>query len=127
MNYEDNATPALQRLQAGLPAAIRQATEEAVLYVHGKVPEYPPPPGESSYTRTGTLGRSITTKVEAIGSGAVGSIGTAVVYAGYVIDENRQAWMHRGRWWTLQGVVRGSKDAIIGFYQRAISRLISGR
>lgn len=108
------------------PGVMRQATERAVLYVHGRVPPYPPPPPDSRYVRTGTLGRSITTEVRDVGSATVGVIGTAVVYAPWVISAKEvggrgpQAWMHRGRWWTLHEVVERARDGIVRIYQDAL-------
>lgn len=59
---------------------------------------YPPPPPDSSYTRTGTLGRSWATRHE-LGAGRFdGETGTNVDYGPYVQDAERQAWMHRDRW-----------------------------
>lgn len=71
-----------------------------------------------------TLWRSITnligrhpealSRVEAWPGGAVrGFVGTKLKYAPYVIDRERQAWMHVGRWWTLQGVVEAQKKSIV--------------
>lgn len=114
----------LKRLQGSqFSVAMRDATQEAVLYVYSTVPTYPPPPAGSSYRRTGTLGRSITTEVKAIGTRQVGSIGTNVVYAPYVIDKERQAGMHVGRWWTLQDVVLKARDKVIDIYIKAVRRL----
>lgn len=121
----------LDRMADGVRPALRSATEKAVLYVHGEVPEYPSPPSNSNYRRTGTLGRSITTEVRELGRDTVGVIGTAVVYAPWVISSeavgNRgpQAGVHRGRWYTLQGVVKKAKDGIVKIYEKAIRDLIN--
>lgn len=95
--------------------AKKDAMQEGVLYVHSQIPPYPAPPPASTYVRTGTLGRSVTTlqgndpdalsRVETLGKDVVGYIGTKVLYAPYVLDETRQARAHRGRWYTLQKVV----------------------
>lgn len=114
------------RMGESARGAVRRATEKAVLFVHSRVPPYPPPPPESRYVRTGTLGRSITTDVRDVGSATVGVIGTDVVYAPWVISAKEvggrgpQAWMHRGRWWTLHGVVERARDKIVQIYQDAL-------
>lgn len=73
----------------------------------------------STYRRTGTLGKSITTKVQTQGDSVIGRIGTNVSrqtassgYAEYVIGmPDEQAWMHQGRWWSLgQEVEKNSDD-----------------
>lgn len=122
------------RLQTQLGPELERATLKAVTYVQGEVPDYPPPPPGSTYVRTGTLGRSVTSlagrapgalsRVEATGGRAVGIIGTNIRYAQYVIDEERQAWMHEGRWWTLQDVVRGARAGIVSIYQGMVRRLM---
>lgn len=127
--------------------AARVGMTKAMLYLHGKLPGYPSPPaaGEASkhwtdkqrrwffwalsqglvegeYTRTGTLGRRFTTKVQVRGVEVLGEIGSDTPYAPWVVgpDENEaitiggvqmfQAPIHRGRWWQFQEVV----DANLG-------------
>ncbi len=121
------------RIAANARKTFYDATKEAVLYAQSQIPPYPPPPPDSSYRRTGTLGRSITafsgghpqslTRVDVTPFGSIGIIGTNVSYAGYVIDEHEQAYMHRGRWWTLQGVIRKARAGIVKIYARAARRL----
>lgn len=68
---------------------------------------YPPPPPNSTYVRTGRLGASWgARKVRA----AVWHLQNLVHYAGWVVDEHRQAWMHQGRWWLFQDVCRPAPD-----------------
>lgn len=125
-----------RRLARGerLGRELEPAMKAAVLYTQGQVPGYPPPPSGSTYRRTGTLGRSVTSqsapgalsRVETLGSGVVGYIGTSIRYAPYVIDRNRQAWMHRGRWWLLQDVVERAVDGIRRVLEREIDRILRG-
>ena len=122
----------LNRLGKELRPELERTTDKAVRYAHSQVPGYPPPPSGSSYRRTGTLGRSVTTEVRAFGADVVGSIGTGIVYAPWVISTEAvgargpQAWMHAGRWWTLQGVVAQAREAIIGLYHDMLRRLVAG-
>jgi hypothetical protein len=75
------------------------------------VKPYPPPPTGSRYHRRYWLGKSLTVRgdpkgirtVRDIPGGVEGRWGTKVEYARWVIGEGTQAWMHKGRWWTLQG------------------------
>lgn len=99
---------------------IEKTTKQAVSYVLQRVPKYPPPPAGSRYRRTGTLGRSISGKVKRLGSTWRGFVGTKVVYAPYVIDEQFQARVHQGRWYTLQAVVRGARDGVLRLYRDAL-------
>lgn len=122
----------LDRMSGTLDDELIRTTTSVVAYVHSTVPPYPPPPAGSGYVRTGTLGREISTDVRVLGSEIVGVIGSPTVYSPYVISDvevdgrGPQAWMHVGRWWTLQGVVEKAKDGIIHLYERMIQRLISG-
>lgn len=94
----------------------RRAMTTALLYLHSKLPGYPPPPakGEASkhwtdkqrkrffralksgeietpYKRTGTLGRRFTTKVVVKGPDIFGDIGTDVPYAPWVVGPSESA------------------------------------
>lgn len=109
---------------------LRKATDRAIKFVHGKVPGYPAAIQGSRYRRTGTLGRSITTTVKTIGSDEVGVIGTKVIYAPWVISEEAvgeigpQTLVHKGRWYTLQGVVRDAIEDVRKIFQDAVDALL---
>jgi hypothetical protein len=109
---------------------MEEATRKGLLYVHSTIPPYPAASPDSSYQRTGDLGRKITTEVRPLGVMVVGVIGTNVVYAPWTISEEKvgergpQAWFHEGRWWTLQDVVRKAKAEFIRIYEETIRSLI---
>lgn len=113
---------------------IQTGMEKLMAFIHSRVPPAPPQSGKSfrfvskrqwlfvtlsiregsmrvPYRRTSTLLRSITTEVKPMGSSYVGSIGTNIVYAPWVISSEPfrgiggQAEYHKGHWWTLQDVV----------------------
>lgn len=100
---------------------------------------YPPKPAKSKYTRTGTLGRTLGTSetggtqgqpdiytVEQGGGWSEASFGTHLGYAPYVIGDEttEQAWMHRGRWWTLpQTVAMRAKPAIEHLFEAMAGEL----
>jgi hypothetical protein len=97
------------------------------------VPPYPQPPANSTYKRTGTLGKSIgggTMKpaiynVTGSGMDVVGKYGTKLSYAKYVIDPEQQAYMHRGRWWTTETMVEKAKNKIIKIWNDMVKTLLS--
>lgn len=107
--------------------AIMDAAEagmaRGVLYVHSTVPPYPPPPPNSTYRRTGTLGREITTKTERSAGNIMGFIASATQYAPFVISEDTQAWMHQGRWWTLHDVLRKAADRVSDFIREEVQKV----
>lgn len=138
---------------------VKRGMERGMLRVQQQIPEYPPPrtytqvsrgsalwskgarkvSGQkgrwwaSSYRRTGTLGRSITTKVEDSGAGVKGVIGTNVSvktessgYAQYVIGmPEEQAWFHRDRWWNLAKEVEKHVDDIVNAINAEIDATIN--
>jgi len=104
-------SPALVRRLAG------DAIEKSVHLIHGGVAQYPPPPPDSTYRRTGTLGRRWTTKTDR--EKLEGRVGNATTYAPYVQDKEKQAAIHQGRWQTAQGVTEGLMGKIEGFFRQA--------
>jgi hypothetical protein len=59
--------------------------------------------GKIPYKRTGTLGRSITSRVDSVSaSDARISIGSNKKHAPYVIDRKKQSNYHKGTWTPLQ-------------------------
>jgi hypothetical protein len=118
------------RRASDVRSMMHTATAKAVTYVHSTVPPYPPEPPMSTYRRTGLLGRSIATDVRTIGAQSVGIIGTDTVYAPWVISDravgNRgpQAKVHKGRWYTLQGVVNKAWSQVVQIYRDAFRKAI---
>ena len=86
-----------------------------VIWEH--VPAYPSRPEKSTYIRQGLLGKSLGTDEQGnkVGTPDIyqvvnrtgfheASFGSKLDYAPYVIGEREQAWMHKGRWWTIKTV-----------------------
>ena len=132
----ERLTEKLVRIQVGIQPVGERSMLEAIEYIHQETPAYPVRPPASTYVRTGTLGRSVhgmrgdaegsLSRVErGLGSDVVGFVGTNIEYAPWVISEDKQAKMHRGRWWTLQGVVRKSWAGVRRIFERNYSRLVS--
>ena len=113
------------------PSKLKQIAEigmqATLLVLWENVPPYPRPPEDSSYRRTGTLGRTLgssetggkagsapqTYQVRKMGSGLVeGRFGTNLGYAPYVIGDDTQAWMHKGRWWQMKNILAAAQDKI---------------
>ena len=106
-------------------------TMQAVLYkVWEKVPPYPKPPPNSTYDRTGTLGRTMGVsqgghrmgkpnilEVRQRGSQMTSaSFGTNLEYAPEVIGD-RQDPVHSGRWWTLRGVAVEAEKEVLKLFE----------
>ena len=117
---------------------MRTGMEQSLLVLHENVPPYPPAPATSSYIRTGMLGHSLgsgiaggkvgTPTVYSIRSNdaqTVGQFGTNLSYAKYVIDPDRQAYMHKGRWWTTDTIKSNAEAKIAKIWDTFIKVLLS--
>ncbi len=140
VDITDNATPALQKLARDLPGTLttemQEAMRRALLLLRSRVPEYPPERPGQSYVRTGRLGRSLTSEaggdsVSEVGGAGMevwGRWGTNVYYGKWVIGRETQAWMHAGRWWTLEGVadqhLEDVQRLIQGMVEQMVARLV---
>ena len=119
-------------VKGAIKDGLRKTTEKALDYVHSQVPEYPPPPPASTYRRTGTLGRQINTAVKEVGGKIQGVIGSPTEYSPWVISSEAvpevgagpQAAVHKGRWWTLQDVVKKSLAEVKRFYDKLIEDML---
>jgi hypothetical protein len=125
------------------------AMRDALLYLHGRIPEYPrpPEPGTASkfwtdkqrrwfwwqvsegntalfdYRRTGTLGRRITEKVKRTLIGVEGELGMNTPYARQVIGRGTQAVVHRGRWWIFEDVIDENASGALDEFSETFFRL----
>lgn len=104
-----------------LRETIRTGMQRGMYVLHQNLPPYPPAPPASTYVRTGTLGRSITTGVRDAADAILGVIGTNLDYAPYVIGgPDEQAWMHAGRWWQLPAYVEENLDDVVEAIAQAL-------
>lgn len=98
--------------------SLRSTLEAALLVVWENIPSYPPKPANSTYRRTGTLGRSLGSSFSGGKSGqqpdiyetkdrgarmVEASFGTRLEYAPHVIGESQSAYNRH--WWTLTKTV----------------------
>ena len=113
----EQAVNKLKTMPDKLDSAMKKSMDASMLTLWENVPPYPAPPETSSYVRTGTLGRSLGSSpaggkgatptvysVTGTGMNIQGTFGTNLSYAKYVIDPDRQAYMHKGRWWTMRTI-----------------------
>ena len=94
--------------------------------LHEKVPPYPPQPKDTTYRRTGTLGRTLGSsmsggkagspsvyQIRKLGStGIEGRFGTNLDYAPYVIGDTTQS-RHMSHWWKLSKVAKDAQEKIL--------------
>ena len=129
----------IRRMQAfptQLKAAMDATMDAAMLVLWENVPPYPPPPDGSTYTRTGTLGRTLGSgpgggkasgtpevyEVRELGGGYVGRFGTNLEYAPYVIGDDDQA-RHMQHWWKIGSIAGKSEEKIRGLFATLAEKL----
>lgn len=108
----------------------RVGMQASLLVLWENVPSYPPPPTDSTYRRTGTLGRTLGSSaaggkgggqpdvytVKTLGNNDVeGRFGTNLSYAEYVIGDNQSRRM--AHWWRLTSIIPKAQPKIIKVWE----------
>lgn len=125
----------VERIRAALEAEfpggamgeLETVTTQALMLLATYAAEYPPAPADSSYRRTGTLGRlwmAATPHVTVSGHVLDARIANATPYGPYVQDPERQAAQHRGRWKTTDQVVEEHAEEIAPLLAQAGYRIV---
>lgn len=130
----------IKRMQAfpqQMEAAAKTTMDAALLTLWENVPEYPDPPQNSTYRRTGTLGRTLGSSeaggkggkpdvylTRKLGGGNIeGRFGTKLEYAPYVIGDDTQADVHKGRWWTMKTIAENASEKIERLFNTLADKL----
>lgn len=107
------------KMPPALDKELKQRMKDSLLVLQESVPGYPPKRANqvSNYKRTGTLGKSLGVSqgggkvgkptvysIKGTGANVEGRFGTDLSYAKYVIDPQRQAYMHQQWWWDMDVV-----------------------
>lgn len=82
--------------------------------------------GKIPYTRTGLLGRSITSDAISNGDGVVINVGTNDQKAKYVIGLLDQSHYHMGTWPVLVETITRGKAQIVGAFETALTGWLRG-
>ena len=120
----------IAELMAKLGAAegvnkLRDPMKRAVLRIQYVMQDYPRAPASSTYTRTGTLGRRWTTKIDESGNGLRGKVGNNTIYGPWVQSERFQTRQHRRTGWVTDlRAVRENEAAIVADFEREIQRAL---
>ena len=120
----------MQRYPRELEREMERTMKQSLAHVQGSVPPYPPASSDSSYIRTGTLGRTIGLggraeiyEVKRVGGGYEARLGTNLSYAPFVIGED-QAGQHKGRWWTMKTVAEKARPGVERLFEAMSKRLV---
>ena len=100
---------------------LRAPMQRAVYRLQARMAQYPAQRPNSTYRRTGTLGRKWTSKIEQSSTSITGRVGNNTSYAPLVQSYRFQARIHRGLWQTDRYVVDTEYRTIVGDFENAIS------
>lgn len=105
---------------------LKEPTGEALELLYEQATTYPPERPGQRYRRTFKLRNSW--KREQVLSGSVlGKVSSqGVAYSRYVMDAERQAWMHQGRWKTVQDISAEQEEPVRRIYQRYAAQELAG-
>jgi hypothetical protein len=104
---------------------LEQAASAALLSLIPSLADYPAAPGNSTYRRTGNLGRMWTAarpEFAPMQSGFEASIGNSASYGPFV-QGDEQAKMHQGRWKTAQAIAEAHQAEIERYFEGALDRV----
>jgi hypothetical protein len=119
----------LKRLLRELPRVLNKhlitAGKKSALAIQSRAATYPPPPTNSSYLRTGTLGRRWGIEgPKASGDGVTTLVQNPTSYGPYVMGEDEQAAVHRGRWATLKQIAEQAERQVVEFHVEALNAAV---
>lgn len=127
----DALAKALRRAPDLVVPEMAQAAQAGLLLVAADLKLYPPPPANSRYIRTRTLGRTWATAQptwQVISSGFEARIGNATPYAPRVQGAGTQAAPFKGRWLTDEKALEKNREQILEHFaaagQRALGALV---
>lgn len=103
---------------------IEPAMQRSVIKLQEAMADYPPQRPNSSYRRTGTLGRRWTTAVDRLPRSLRGTVGNNTIYGPFVQSARFQSAVHRGRWQTDEQVIEEEKPGIVRDFEKAIRNAI---
>lgn len=119
-----------------LTDSVRVTMQAVLLALWENVPPYPPPPEDSTYVRTGTLGRTLGSgftggqegqpdvfMIKELGSAWEAHFGSNLDYAPFVVGDEAQAEIHQGRWWTIKVIAEKASDKIDRLFDTLAQKL----
>lgn len=122
---------ALEQMPEAIGSETEQAIDRALMLAQGKLAVYPPAIPFSRYRRTGLLGQlwaGATHRIRRVTMGSrlfvEGSIQNARPGIERVQNEDDQAWVHQGRWRTVQQILADVQPEVDRLLQQAGDRVV---
>ena len=125
----------MEKYPSEMKKAQQVTVDASLLVLWENVPSYPRISFDSTYERTGTLGKTLGSgsaggkagnpdilESKAIGSGWEGRFGTRLKYAPYVIGDTAQA-AHMGYWWQMKDIAEKSNEKIVRLFNIMADKL----
>jgi hypothetical protein len=103
---------------------MRRAMDKSIKTIQRKAQAYPPAPPGSSYKRTGTLGRRWIGTATGVVGNIKGILANPTPYGPYVMSQDEQAEMHKGRWSTIEQIAEDSMPEMEGFFQQELDAAV---
>lgn len=100
-----------------LPSNLRKATAQARKILVPRLADYPPAPAGSRYNRTEELRRGWQRAAPIVGT--TFDLVNPVAHAS-LVQGDRQAWMHVGRWTPASEIAEQNEAAIVALYDDAV-------
>lgn len=121
----DQVVRALDQLGANILQIAEGPISRGAFRVEAGMKKYPPARPESTYRRTGTLGRRWTTRQISAPDMVGREIGNNTAYAPFVQAAELQAYMHRGYWQTDEDVMRQEAPDIVRDVETTLARALA--
>ena len=104
---------------------LRPPMQRSVYRLVRRMAEYPNAPSGSTYVRTGTLGRTWTSKITEHAGGLEGRVGNRTIYGPWVQSQRFQTALHRRTGWTTDEMaIRELEREIVADFERAIQEAL---
>lgn len=112
---------------ADLDKSLEGPMRDALDLVYTAISPYPPPPPQSTYRRTNTLGRRWTKETRSIPNGFEGRVYNDTEYARWVQGGQSQTAVHkRTGWKTDDSVAQDKAREVQAIVDQAISKIVDG-
>jgi len=134
----DEIIQRMEKYPTELKEGMEATMDASLLVLWESVPAYPQRPQDSSYRRTGTLGRTLGSSinggrigsepeiytVQQLGSGYEGRFGTNLEYAPYVIGDGTQSRYHY-MWWTMSTIAQRATAKITRLWNKLGEKMVA--
>ena len=110
------------KMDTKLYSELVKATDKSLIVLLQRAQRYPPARPSSKYRRTHTLGRRWEAKTHTPKSGPWGEASNKTSYGKWVMGQDSQANVHRGRWARTDQIAEEMNQKIVRFYEYAVEQ-----